>query len=153
MRTTIHVSKNLFLRAEAAALGAVSVLAIACGQAAPDEASTVVPALREPSSLAQAALDRSPKRPPPGLRRASAEEVQAKFGRMDLARERARAVAAQPENLHELLTRLSSSSNPTERSVLTNRYVAAANAIDAAERPAAITRLQQVLDATRGRGE
>jgi hypothetical protein len=153
MRTTIHLSKGLFVRGQAAVLGVFALLAVACGQAAPDEASTGVPALREASSPAQAALARSPKRPPPGLRRASAEEVQAKFGRMDLARERARTLAAQPENLDELLSRLRSSSNPTERSVLTNRYVAAANAIDAAERPAAITRLQQVLDATRGRGE
>ena len=71
------------------------------------------------------------------------------FARMDQARERARALAAQPENLDELLAQLGASSHRVERSVLVSRYVTAANALNAAERPAAIARLQEVIDATR----
>jgi hypothetical protein len=51
--------------------------------------------------------------------------------------------------LDELLARLGSSSQRVERSVLVSRYVNAANAMNAAERPALIGRLQEVIDATR----
>jgi hypothetical protein len=127
-----------------------ALLATACSQSAEDQTAPQSASVsREPGAAAVAALDRAGRRPPPALRRASPEEVEARFTRIGQARESARALAARPENLDELLARLGSSSQRVERSVLVNRYLKAANAMNAAERPAAIARLQEVIDATR----
>ena len=150
MCQSIRLSKGTIRGASAASFCLVALLATACSQSAPDQTTPQsLGVAREPGAAAVAALDRQGRRPPPALRRASPEEVNAMFARMDEARSRARALAAQPENLDELLARLGSSSHRVERSVLVSRYVNAANAMSAEERPAAIARLQEVIDATR----
>lgn len=150
MYQSIRPSKGTIRGASTASFCLFALLVTACSQSADDPAVPQSASIsREPGAAALAALDRQGKRQPPALRRASPEEVNARFERMDQARARARALAAQPENLDELLVRLGSSSHRVERSVLVSRYLNAANALNAAERPAVIARLQAVIDATR----
>jgi len=147
MKNTISWKRSTAKAGFGAGLCLLALGSVACGQAAPEPASTgSAPVLREPSAMAVAALERHGKRPPPaGLRRATPEEVTAKFGRMNAARERARVLAAQPENLDDLLARIAAAPKRTERASLTHRYLAAANALGASERPAAIQRLEHAI--------
>lgn len=96
------------------------------------------------NAAAKAAVERAGVRPPPNMRRVPAEEVKAHFARIQKAQQLAQLEAAKPANLDQLLDDLNGATSRAERTTIAEHCFDTINHLDAAARPAAVARLNQV---------